>query len=149
MCCNACNFFIFHTSPIRAPKCFLWIRSVSAYYVTMGSGSATGNFFEVRLVHSSLKYFFLFQLWYCWIQIYTTKYSNLLLIILILVWIVCSTYRKGEILMQKWHVTSQFVYCYLVLHAILSGTPTPLISVHHTVHLHCLIPNACVWGAKK
>ena len=45
--------------------------------------------------------------------VYTTKYSNLLLIILILVWIVCSTYRKGEILMQKWHVTSQFVYCYM------------------------------------
>ena len=63
--------------------------------------------------------FFKFQLWY-WIQIYTTKYSNLLLIILILVWIVCSTYRKGEILMQKWHVTSQFVYCYII-HAILSG----------------------------
>ena len=78
----------------------------------MGSGSATGFFYAVRLVHSLLKYFFKFQLWY-WIQIYTTKYSNLLLIILILVWIVCSTYRKGEILMQKWHVTSQFVYCYM------------------------------------
>ena len=35
------------------------------------------------------------------LKIYTTKYSNLLLIILILVWIVCSTYRKGEILMQN------------------------------------------------
>ena len=63
----------------------------------MGSGSATGFFYAVRLVHSLLKmkYFFKFQLWY-WIQIYTTKYSNLLLIILILVWIVCSTYREKE-----------------------------------------------------
>ena len=84
------------------------------HVLCMGSGSATGFFYAVRLVHSLLKYFFKlkFQLWY-WIQIYTTKYSNLLLIILILVWIVCSTYRKGEILMQKWHVTSQFVYCYM------------------------------------
>ena len=82
------------------------------HVLCMGSGSATGFFYQVRLVHSLLKYFFKFQLWY-WIQIYTTKYSNLLLIILILVWIVCSTYRKGEILMQKWHVTSQFVYCYM------------------------------------
>ena len=82
------------------------------HVLCMGSGSATGKKIQVRLVHSLLKYFFKFQLWY-WIQIYTTKYSNLLLIILILVWIVCSTYRKGEILMQKWHVTSQFVYCYM------------------------------------
>ena len=82
------------------------------HVLCMGSGSATGKKYQVRLVHSLLKYFFKFQLWY-WIQIYTTKYSNLLLIILILVWIVCSTYRKGEILMQKWHVTSQFVYCYM------------------------------------
>ena len=82
------------------------------HVLCMGSGSATGKKNQVRLVHSLLKYFFKFQLWY-WIQIYTTKYSNLLLIILILVWIVCSTYRKGEILMQKWHVTSQFVYCYM------------------------------------
>ena len=81
------------------------------HVLCMGSGSATGFFYAVRLVHSLLKYFFKFKLWY-WIQIYTTKYSNLLLIILILVWIVCSTYRKGEILIQKWHVTSQFVYCY-------------------------------------
>ena len=83
------------------------------HVLCMGSGSATWFFYQVRLVHSLLKYFFKFQLWY-WIQIYTTKYSNLLLIILILlVWIACSTYRKGEILMQKWHVTSQFVYCYM------------------------------------
>ena len=82
------------------------------HVLCMGSGSATGKKIQVRLVHSLLKYFFKFQLWY-WIQTYTTKYSNLLLIILILVWIVCSTYRKGEILMQKWHVTSQFVYCYM------------------------------------
>ena len=53
------------------------------HVLCMGSGSATGFFYAVRLVHSLLKYFFKFQLWY-WIQIYTTKYSNLLLIILIL-----------------------------------------------------------------
>ena len=89
--------------------CYVWDQAVQ---------QPTGKKNQVRLVHSLLKYFFLFQLWY-WIQIYTTKYSNLLLIILILVWIVCSTYRKGEILMQKWHVTSQFVYCYII-HAILT-----------------------------
>ena len=44
-----------------------------------------------RLVHSLPKYFFKFQLWY-WIQAYTTKYSNLILIIIqILVWIIGST----------------------------------------------------------
>ena len=93
--CIECYFLVPHT-----------------HVLCMGSGSATGFFYAVRLVHSLLKYFFKFQLWY-WIQIYTTKYSNLLLIILILVWIVCSTYRKVEILMPKWHVTSQFVYCYM------------------------------------
>ena len=87
------------------------------HVLCMGSGSATGKKIQVRLVHSLLKYFFKFQLWY-WNQIYTTKYSNLLLIILILVWNVCSTYRKGEILMQKWHVTSQFVYCFFTCHSL-------------------------------
>ena len=97
------------------------------HVLCMGSGSATGFFYQVRLVHSLLKYFFKFQLWY-WIQIYTTKYSNLLLIILILlVWIACSTYRKGEILMQKWHVCHQPI-C-LLLHAILSG-----VGVHKAMH---------------
>ena len=33
----------------------------------MGSGSATGKKFQVRLVHSLLKYFLKFQLWY-WIK---------------------------------------------------------------------------------
>ena len=36
----------------------------------------------------------------------------------IFVWIFDSTYRKGEILMQKWHVNSQFV---LLLHEIHIG----------------------------
>ena len=36
-------------------------------YHCMGSGSATGKKIQVRLVHSLLKYFFLFQLWY-WIK---------------------------------------------------------------------------------
>ena len=87
------------------------------HVLCMGSGSATGKKIQVRLVHSLLKYFFKFQLWY-WIQIYTTKYSNLLLIILILVWIVCSTYRKGENFDAK--VTCHQPIC-LLLHAILSG----------------------------
>ena len=52
-------------------------------YGDQAAGSATGKQFQVRLVHSLLKYLFKFQLWY-WIQIYTTKYSNLLLIILII-----------------------------------------------------------------
>ena len=42
------------------------------HVLCMGSGSATGFFYAVRLVHSLLKYFFKFQLWY-WIQIYTTN----------------------------------------------------------------------------
>ena len=85
------------------------------HVLCMGSGSATGKKFQVRLVHSLLKKWNIFLNFSCDIElkIYTTKYSNLLLIILILLWIVCSTYRKGEILMQKWHVTSQFVYCYM------------------------------------
>ena len=37
------------------------------HVLCMGSGSATGKKFQVRLVHSLLKYFFLFQLWY-WIK---------------------------------------------------------------------------------
>ena len=125
-----------HVNGIRQCKCIVWCTTPTQYVVNtlywphtalsvyrvgyflvphthvlcMGSGSAIGNFYAARLVHSLRKYSFKFQLWY-WIQIYTTKYSNLLLIILILVWIVCSTYRKGEILMQRWHVTSQ--YCYM------------------------------------
>ena len=34
------------------------------HVLCMGSGSATGFFYAVRLVHSLLKYFFQFQLWY-------------------------------------------------------------------------------------
>ena len=41
----------------------------------MGSGSATGFFYAVRLVHSLLKYFFKFQLWY-WIQIFKFVIDN-------------------------------------------------------------------------
>ena len=37
------------------------------HVLCMGSGSATGTKFQVRLVHSLLKYFFKFQLWY-WIK---------------------------------------------------------------------------------
>ena len=67
----------------------------------------------ILLVHSLLKYFFKFQLW-SWIQLYTTKYSNLILIFrYFLVWIFGSTYREGEILKQKWHVNSQLFHCYM------------------------------------
>ena len=89
--CIECVIFWY---PIHT--CYVWDQAVQQE-IFLGWDS---------LVHSLLKYFFKFQLWY-WIQIYTTKYSNLLLIILILVWIVCSTYRKGEILMQKWHVNNK------------------------------------------
>ena len=37
------------------------------HVLCMGSGSATGKKIQVRLVHSLLKYFFTFQLWY-WIK---------------------------------------------------------------------------------
>ena len=37
------------------------------HVLCMGSGSATGKKIQVRLVHSLLKYFFKFQLWY-WIK---------------------------------------------------------------------------------
>ena len=83
----------------------------------MGSGSATGFFYQVRLVHSLLKYFFKFQLWY-WIQIYTTKYSNLLLIIL-------NTSLNCLQHIQKRRNFDAKVTCHqpicLLLHAILSG----------------------------
>ena len=85
-------------------------------------------FMQVRLVHSLVKYFFKFQLWY-WIQIYTTKYSNLLLIILILVWIVCSTYRKGEILMQKWHMSPANLFT---------------VTCHTKSHLHSMWSILCI-----
>ena len=52
------------------------------------------------------------------LKIYTTKYSNLLLIILILVWIVCSTLQKRRNFDAK--VTCHQPIC-LLLHAILSG----------------------------
>ena len=40
------------------------------HVLCMGSGSATGKKFQVRLVHSLLKYFCKFQLWY-WIKKFT------------------------------------------------------------------------------
>ena len=44
------------------------------HVLCMGSGSATGKKIQVRLVHSLLKYFFLFQtqLWYIELKIYTS-----------------------------------------------------------------------------
>ena len=91
-----------------------YFSAPDTHVLCTGSRTATGIFAALRLVHSLLKYFFKFQLWY-WIQFYTTKYSNLILIFRLLVWIFGSTYRKGEILKQKWHVNSQFFYCYTSL----------------------------------
>ena len=92
------------------------------HVLCMGSGSATAWVFpapRLDLVHSLLKFFFLFQLWY-WIQLYTTKYSNLILMFIqILVWIFGSTYRKGEILKQKWHTCQQSIVS--LLHEIHIG----------------------------
>ena len=96
--CIECVIFWY---PIHT--CYVWDQAVQQDF-----------FYAVRLVHSLLKYFFKFQLWY-WIQIYTTKYSNLL-ITLILVWIVCSTYRKGEILMQKWHNNNNLMKHFYIAH---------------------------------
>ena len=72
----------------------------------MGSGSATWFFTAARLVHSLLIFFyFIFS---CDIEFkFTIKYFNLIMILHV-VWIIGSTYRKGEILKQKWHVNSQF-----------------------------------------
>ena len=78
----------------------------------MGSGSAAGFFFScgeisaffakiffeisVVILNSSLRY-----------QIFEFDIN-----IQILVWIIGSTYRKGEILKQKWHVNHQLYHCY-------------------------------------
>ena len=120
------------------------------HVLCMGSGSASALFLAPGLVHSLLKYFFKFQLWY-WIQLYTTKYSNLILIFrYILVWIFGSTYRKGEILKQKWHVNSQFftvtrdthwsrnvtVHTYTVL---VSGPYNHMDHILHSVCIECVI----------
>ena len=75
------------------------------YVLCIGSGSEAGYFSPVRLVHSSLIFF---------LQISVLKLNSTLhyqifkfdIVIQMLVWIFDSTYRKGEILMQKWHVTS-------------------------------------------
>ena len=88
------------------------------HVLCMGSGSATGFFYQVRLVHSLVKYFFKFQLWY-WIQIYTTKYSNLLLIILIISLNCLQHIQKRRNFDAKvTYVTSQFVYCYMPWHRL-------------------------------
>ena len=79
-----------------------YFLAAHTHVLCMGSGSATCFFPAPRLVHSLPKYFFKFQLWY-WIQLYTPtcpKYLNLILV-LILICIFGSTYRKGEILKQK------------------------------------------------
>ena len=106
--------------------CWGWyFPAPDTHVLCMGSRTATGIFAALRLVHSLLKYFFKFQLWY-WIQFYTTKYSNLILIFRLLVWIFGSTYRKGEILKQKWHVICQQSIC-LLLHEIHMGVAVVLV----------------------
>ena len=57
-----------------------YFLAAHTHALCIGSGSATGFFFPApRFVHSLLKYFFKFQLWY-WIQLYTPKYLNLILV---------------------------------------------------------------------
>ena len=63
-----------HLHSMWSILCIDHIRHLVCYFLVphthvlcMGSGSATGKKIQVRLVHSLLKYFFLFQLWY-WIK---------------------------------------------------------------------------------
>ena len=75
------TYKVVHTDHILHLVC-IWgwhFLAPHTHVLCMGSGSATGVFPATRLVHYLLKYFFKFQLWY-WIQLYTTKYSNLILI---------------------------------------------------------------------
>ena len=101
------------------------------HVLCMGSGSATGKKNQVRLVHSLLKYFLKFQLWY-WIKnLHYQIFKLMLLIILILVWIVCSTYRNEKRRNFDAKVTCHQPIC-LLLHAILSG-----VGVRCTPTLQC------------
>ena len=73
--------------------------------VMYGIGQCHRIFSSSILVHSWTKYFFRFHLWY-WIQLCTTKYSNLILISF-RYWINGNTYSKGKILKQIWYVNRQ------------------------------------------
>ena len=102
------------------------------HVLCMGSGSATGKKFQVRLVHSLLKYFFKFQLWY-WIknlhyQIFKFVIDNSDISLNCLQHI-----QKRRNFDAK--VTCHQPIC-LLLHAILSG-----VGVHGMIMVGVAIPN--------
>ena len=97
----------------------------------MGSGSATGKKFQVRFVHSLLKYFFKFQLWY-WIknlhyQIFKFVIDNSDISLNCLQHI-----QKRRNFDAK--VTCHQPIC-LLLHAILSGVGVPWAMGHQRFYL--------------
>ena len=88
------------------------------HVLCMVSGSATGFFFPaVRLVHSLLKYFFTFQLWY-WIQVYTTKYSILILIFRFLFGLLVAQHTEKE---KFWSKSDMSTVIFSLLHEIHNG----------------------------
>ena len=111
--CHQCKYS-FLNPPCTTPtpiSVHIWgwyFLAPHTHVLCMVSGSATGSFPAVRLVHSLPKYI-------CYISVLILNSSlhyqifefdtN---IIQILVWIIGSTYRKGEILKQIWHVNRQF-----------------------------------------
>ena len=102
------------------------------HVLCMGSGSATGKKFQVRLVHSLLKYFFKFQLWY-WIknlhyQIFKFVIDNSDISLNCLQHI-----QKRRNFDAK--VTCHQPIC-LLLHAILSGVGVPAVTrtIYRAVH---------------
>ena len=89
-----------------------YFSAPDTHVLCMGSRTATGIFAALRLVHSLLNFFS--SNFSCDIEFNFTlpNIQIWILIFRLLVWSFGSTYRKGEILKQKWHVNSQFVYCY-------------------------------------
>ena len=98
------------------------------HVLCMGSGSATGKKIQVRLVHSLLKYFFKFQLWYSyWIknlhyQIFKFVIDNSDISLNCLQHI-----QKRRNFDAK--VTCHQPIC-LLLHAILSGVGVMSVGIH-------------------
>ena len=101
------------------------------HVLCMGSGSATGKKIQVRLVHSLLKYFFKFQLWY-WIknlhyQIFKFVIDNSDISLNCLQHI-----QKRRNFDSK--VTCHQPIC-LLLHAILSGVGVITPTQYHTYYV--------------
>ena len=80
-------------------------------YAYIVSGSATGFFScgEISAFFSKTFFFISVVILNSSLHYQTFKFD---INIQILVWVIGSTYRKLDILKQKWHVNSQFFYCY-------------------------------------